>query len=89
MSMTRVIETMCEVMGKKRIVLPVPLPLAKLGTAPLTLLPTPPMSPGGVEFAAQDGVVDSSELRRLLDVEPISLREGLQRYMTPKGPRRP
>lgn len=88
MSMTEVIHVMCEVMGKKRVVVPVPLPLVKLAMAPLTLLPTPPMSPGGVEFAAQDGLVDTSELRSTLDLQQVSLREGLGRYMTPRGPRR-
>ena len=87
MSMSEVIKVMCDVMDKKRWVLPVPIPLAKLGTAPLTLLPTPPMSPGGVEFAAQDGVVDTTELEAVLDIQPMSFREGLARYLTPKGPR--
>ena len=88
MSMDEVIRTMCEVMGKRRAIVPVPIPLAKIGTAPLLLLPTPPMSPGGVEFAAQDGVVDSTELERVLDIHPLSFRDGLARYMTPNGPRR-
>ena len=89
MSMTEVIKTMAEAMGKRRLVLPVPLPLAKLGTAPLVLLPTPPMTPGGVEFAAQDGLVDAALTQRVLDVHPMGFREGLARYLTPKGPRSP
>lgn len=85
MSMDEVIRTMCEVMGKKRLIVPVPIPLAKLGTAPLLLLPKPPMSPGGVEFAAQDGLVSSTRMEQLLDVHPIDLRTGLERYLTSKG----
>ena len=81
LTMDAVIKTMCEVMGKRRLILPVPIPLAKLGTAPLLLLPKPPMSPGGVEFAAQNGVVDTADLPEVLDVHPISLREGLSRYL--------
>lgn len=88
MTMDEVIRTMCEVMGVKRFILPVPIALAKLGTAPLLLLPKPPMSPGGVEFAAQDGLVDTAELEAVLDVHPIAFRAGLERYLTPKGPRR-
>ncbi len=88
MSMTEVIHTMAEMMGKRRLVIPVPLPLAKLGTAPLVLLPTPPMTPGGVEFAAQDGIVDATLTREVLDIHPLTFREGLARYLTPKGPRR-
>ena len=81
MTMDSVIKTMCEVLGKRRLVLPVPIPLAKLGTAPLLLLPKPPMSPGGVEFAAQSGLVDTTELEEVLDVHPMTLRDGLSRYL--------
>jgi uncharacterized protein YbjT (DUF2867 family) len=81
MTMDEVIRTMCEVIGKRRTILPIPSALAKLGTAPLMLLPKPPMTPQGIEFAIQDGVVDNSETQRVLDVHPVTLREGLSRYM--------
>lgn len=81
LTMDEVLRTMLEVMGVRRLILPVPAPLAKLGAAPLTLLPTPPMTPTGVEFAIQDGLVDVTELERVLDVHPVPLREGLSRYM--------
>jgi uncharacterized protein YbjT (DUF2867 family) len=81
MTMDEVIRTMCEVMGKRRMILPIPTALAKLGTAPLTLLPKPPMTPQGIEFAVQDGLVDNSETARVLDVHPVTLREGLSRYL--------
>ena len=82
MTMDEVIRTMCEVMGKRRAILPIPAALAKLATAPLTLLPKPPMTPQGVEFAVQDGLVDSSETEKVLDVHPVPLREGLSRYLS-------
>jgi uncharacterized protein YbjT (DUF2867 family) len=81
MTMDEVIRTMCEVMGKRRVILPIPAALAKLGSAPLMLLPKPPMTPQGIEFAVQDGVVDNSETERVLDVHPVPLREGLSRYL--------
>ncbi len=84
LTMDEVIKTMCSVMEKRRLILPVPIPLAKIATAPLILLPKPPMSPGGVEFAAQDGLVDSDQLRATLGIEPVSFREGLSRYLMPK-----
>jgi uncharacterized protein YbjT (DUF2867 family) len=80
MTMEEIIETLLDALGKKRIEMPVPIFLAKLGTAPLVLLPKPPMTPQGIEFAIQDGVVDTAELEKVLDVHPISLREGLKRY---------
>lgn len=81
MTMNQIVRTLLAAMGLKRPVLPIPLPLAKLGTAPLTLLPSPPMTPQGIEFAVQDGVVDTSILREELGIEPVSLSKGLARYI--------
>ena len=81
MSMDEVVKTMLDVMGKRGFVLPIPAPLAKLGTAPLALLPKPPMTPGGIDFAIQDGLADNTELRKVLEVEPVPLRDGLMHYM--------
>ena len=81
MTMDDVIRTTCEVMGKRRAILPIPAALAKLATAPLILLPKPPMTPQGIDFAVQDGVVDSSDTEKVLDVHPVTLREGLSRYL--------
>ncbi|MGH2754289.1 MAG: NAD(P)H-binding protein [Actinomycetota bacterium] len=81
MTMNEIIRTLLEVMGKRRLVVPVPLLLAKLATAPLALLPRPPMTPHGIDFAVQDGLVDSSLTQKILGVEPVSLHEGLARYI--------
>lgn len=83
MTMDQVIKTMLRVLGKKRLIVPVPAPLLKLATAPLGLLPAPPLNPLGVEFATQDGIVDISELERVLEVHPMSLEQGLSRYLGP------
>ncbi|HEY7874082.1 MAG TPA: complex I NDUFA9 subunit family protein [Actinomycetota bacterium] len=83
MTMTEVIYAIAEVLGKKRVVLPIPLPLAKLGTAPFLALPKPPMTPTGVEFVAQDGLVDMRLTTRLLEVKPVTFRDGLSRYLKP------
>lgn len=83
MTMNEVVHTLLEVMGKKRSVLPIPTSLLKLATAPLKLLPSPPMSPSGIEFATQEGLVDISKTVEILGVEPIPLREGLARYVSP------
>jgi NADH dehydrogenase len=81
MTMNEVIHTMLDVMGKKRAVIPIPAWLAKAGTAPLRILPNPPMTPQGIEFAIQPGIVDTRLVRERLDVRPIGLREGLSRYL--------
>ena len=81
MTMDEIIRTLLEAMGAKRLILPVPLPLAKAGTVPLILLPTPPMTPQGIDFAVQDGIVDLTALAKELEVYPVSLAEGLARYI--------
>ena len=77
MTMAEILNTLMEVTGRRRLVVPVPATLAKIVTAPLTLLPNPPMTPQGIEFAVQDGIVDASELEEVTGVHPVGLREGL------------
>ncbi len=82
MSMDAVIRTMLKVVGKRRLIVPVPVILPKLATAPLTLLPSPPMTPAGIEFAVQDGLVDTRSLEADLDIHPVPLEEGLSTYLS-------
>jgi uncharacterized protein YbjT (DUF2867 family) len=81
MTMPEVVRTMLEVIGKRRLLVPMPTALMKLATAPLTWLPKPPLTPGGVEFAVQDGLADLTVLHDALGMETMSLREGLSRYL--------
>ena len=81
LTIDEVIRTMLEVAGLKRAVVPIPAPLAKIGVAPLLVLPRPPMTPAGIDFAVQDALVDTTEMTKTLDIEPIPLREGLSRYL--------
>jgi uncharacterized protein YbjT (DUF2867 family) len=81
MTMKQVIGTLLEAIGKRRAIVPVPDVLAKAGVTPLTLLPRPPMTPAAIDFVTQDGVVDISDLEEVLEVHPVTLREGLSRYI--------
>jgi uncharacterized protein YbjT (DUF2867 family) len=85
MTMDEILHTLLEVMGVRRVIVPVPAPLAKLATAPLTLLPAPPMTPFGVEFAVQDGLVDTRALNDILGIDLVALAEGLRRYIGPRA----
>ena len=81
MTMNEVGRTLLEVIGKDRPIVAVPTAFLKVATAPLKLLPNPPMTPQGVEFATQDGLVDISKMVEVLGVEPTPLREGLSLYI--------
>ena len=81
MTMQEILETLLRVIGKRRPIVPIPTALAKLGTSPLKLLPKPPMTPQGIEFAVQEGIVDTTLIEKVLDVHPVALEEGLRRYL--------
>jgi NADH dehydrogenase len=81
MTMHEIVATMLEVMDKKRPIVHLPLSLLKVATAPLIALPTPPMTPQGLEFATQEGLVDVGPLIEKLGVRPVPLAEGLRRYL--------
>lgn len=81
LTMGEIIRTLLDVMGKRRLVIPIPVPLVKLGVAPLVVLPKPPMTPQGIEFAVQDGLVDNTAVAEILGLQPRSLRDGLALYI--------
>ena len=81
LTMHEVVETMLRVLGKRRAIVHVPLGLLKVATAPLVVLPKPPMTPHGLDFATQDGLVDIEPLVSALGVEPRPLAEGLKTYL--------
>jgi hypothetical protein len=41
------------------------------------------MTPAAIDFVTQDGLVDITELEQTLDIRPLSLRQGLSRYLGP------
>lgn len=74
-----------ECMGRRRPVLGIPVPLGRLQARWLQHLPGRPLTPGAVDFVAQEGAVSESDRRLLLDRFPdfaaTPLREGLAGYL--------
>jgi uncharacterized protein YbjT (DUF2867 family) len=81
MSMDEVIRTALRVLGRRRPILHTPVVLMKLLTAPLTLLPSPPMTPSAIDFVVQSAQVDARPLRSLFPHELTSLSEALATYL--------
>lgn len=77
LSMDEIVRTMLQVMGKRRPLLHNPTWLMKLVTAPLTLLPTPPLSPDAVDFVTQEAPVDNTQVLRDLGLQLTPLTKGL------------
>jgi len=67
--------------GVDRPIVPGPAPLLKIGTAPLTLLPSPPLTPDAIDFINQPAVVDSTPIRAALGREMRRLDDALATYL--------
>lgn len=81
LTMDEIILTMLRAMGLRRPLLHQPAWLMKLVTAPLTLLPAPPLSPAAVDFVLMEEPVDNSNVIRDFGVRLRPLAEGL-RYLS-------
>jgi uncharacterized protein YbjT (DUF2867 family) len=77
LTMREIVRTMLAVMGKRRLILPTPVPLVKLGAVVLYRLPGRILSPRAVTFANSEADVDITAMRELLGVEPRPLALGL------------
>ncbi len=80
LTMDEIIQTMLRVMGRRRPLLHNPAWLMKIATAPLTLLPTPPLSPAAVDFVLMEEPVDTGPLLSDFRIRLTPLAEGL-RYL--------
>jgi NADH dehydrogenase len=86
MSMDEVIRTALRVSRKRRPIIHAPAVLMKLATRPLTLLPSPPMTPDAIDFIIQAAPVDTAPLSKALPRHLTPLADALETYM---GARRP
>ena len=85
LTMTEVLGTMLEVMGKRKRLVHFPEWMPKTAGFFAQVLPKPPLSPDAIDFATGDAIADTTALLQAFDVRPRSLREGLLTYLAP-GP---
>ena len=84
LSMDEIIRTALRVLHRRRPILHAPVILMKVMTAPLTLLPSPPMTPSAIDFVVQAAPVDTGPLHAALPRRLLPLREGLATYLAPR-----
>ena len=84
LTMDEIIREALRALHRRRPILHAPLILMKLATAPLTLLPSPPMSPQAIDFVVQSAPVDTTLLTERLPRRLTPLSEALASYLTPK-----
>jgi uncharacterized protein YbjT (DUF2867 family) len=83
LTMNDIVRTMLRVMGKKRLVLNMPVFLARLAATLMARLPNTPLSAEVVEFAIAEALADNTRLLQVFDVRLTPLAEGLATYLAP------
>jgi NADH dehydrogenase len=87
MSLREIVGTALDVAHLRRPILPGPTALLKAMTLPLTLLPSPPLSPDAIDFINQPATVDTGPLLERMPRRLTPLGEGLATYLAPdSGP---
>jgi uncharacterized protein YbjT (DUF2867 family) len=81
LTMDQVIRTVQAVLGRRRRLLHHPVPLMKLLTLPMALLPQPPLSPSAVEFVTQVVEMDPKPAMEHFGFPFRRLEEGLREYL--------
>jgi uncharacterized protein YbjT (DUF2867 family) len=84
LTMDEIIRVALQVMGRRRRIVHAPVVLMKLLTAPLTLLPSPPMTPAAIDFVVQSAQVDTGPLQERLPRPLLSLHAALATYLAPR-----
>ena len=84
LTMDEIIRTALRVMGRRRPILHAPVALMKAMTAPLQLLPSPPMTPAAIDFVVQSARVDTRPLGERLPRRLLPLSEALATYLAPR-----
>jgi NADH dehydrogenase len=84
LSMDQIIRAALRAQGRHRLILHAPSALMKLATRPLTLLPSPPMTPDAIDFIVQAAPVDTGPLTAALPRHLTPLAEALASYLRPR-----
>jgi len=82
LTIRQIVRTMLGVMGKRRVLLPAPAPLVKLGALVLYRMPGRLLSPRAVDFVNADGDVDPRVTIEKLGVTPRALADGIDYLKT-------
>jgi NADH dehydrogenase len=80
-TMDEVIRAIQDALGKRRPLVHHPVKLMKLLVLPMTLLPNPMLSPGAVDFIAQEVEIDPRPANEYFGFVPRPLEAGLKGYV--------
>ncbi len=80
-SMSEVVKTALQVVGRRRLLLPAPKFAMKALASVVQLLPGRPLTPDAVDFITMDALADPTGISEKLGLTPTPLREGLATYL--------
>jgi|SRR5688572_10081534 len=80
-TMDEVIRAIQDALGRRRPLVHHPVKLMKLLVLPMALLPNPMLSPGAVDFIAQEVEIDPRPANEFFGFSPRSLEAGLKEYV--------
>lgn len=75
-----VLQTICRAMGKRRLLAPLPLPLARIQARLFQFLPKPPLTPATLELFTFENATDLDAVERTFGFKPRGFREHLMAH---------
>lgn len=80
LSFKEVIQAICKALGKKRLMVPLPLPIAALVSRLMQVLPNPPLTPASMELFGFDNITELDAVDRTFGFHPRAFRDHLQEH---------
>jgi uncharacterized protein YbjT (DUF2867 family) len=75
-----VLQTICHAMRVRRLMIPLPLPVARIQARLMALLPNPPLTPGTLELFSFDNATDLDAVDRHFGFHPRGFREHIKEF---------
>ena len=80
-SMSEVVKTALQVVGRRRLLLPAPTVVMKALASVVQFAPGRPLTPDAIDFITMDALGDPKDISEKLGLTPTPLREGLATYL--------
>lgn len=81
LTMDQILETIQNVLGKRRLLVHHPASLMKLAALPMKILPQPPLSPAAIDFILMEASVDTKPTEDVFGIQFTPFEEGLRKYL--------
>jgi NADH dehydrogenase len=73
----QIVRTICDAMGKRRLLIPLPVGLARIPAAVMSVLPSPPITPAALELFSFENATDLDAVKKHFGFAPRPFRQHL------------